>query len=164
MYIFDWQGYEDEKEYWQKQFNIQRLQSQEDLQNLIEPNYFKEFPEVFRKQEFDKLPERCPWDHAIELIPGFKPTDCKIYPLSIIENQALDQFLDENLKIGHIRPSKSPMASPFFFVKKKSGELRSVQDYRKLNSMTIKNKYPLPLIPELIDKLKDSTCFTKLNV
>ena len=56
------------------------------------------------------------------------------------------------------------MASPFFFVKKKSGELRPVQDYRKLNSMTVKNKYPLPLIPELIDKLKDSTCFTKLDV
>ena len=99
--MFDWQGYEDEKEYWQRQFNIRRLQSQEDLQNLIEPNYFKEFPEVFGKQEFDKLPERRPWDHAIELIPGFKPADCKIYPLSIIENQALDQFLDENLKTGH---------------------------------------------------------------
>ena len=88
----------------------------------------------------------------------------KSTPLSIIENQALDQFLDENLKTGRIRPSKSPMASPFFFVKKKSGELRPVQDYRKLNSMTVKNKYPLPLIPELIDKLKDSTCFTKLDV
>ena len=56
------------------------------------------------------------------------------------------------------------MASPFFFVKKKSGELRPVQDYRKLNSMTVKNKYPLPLIPELIDKLKDSQHFTKLDV
>ena len=60
VFMFDWQGYEDEKEYWQKQFNIRRLQSQEDLQNLIEPNYFKEFPEVFGKQEFDKLPEQRP--------------------------------------------------------------------------------------------------------
>ena len=58
--MFNWQGYEDEKEYWQRQFNIRRLQSQEDLQNLIEPNYFKEFPEVFEKQEFDKLPEWRP--------------------------------------------------------------------------------------------------------
>ena len=56
------------------------------------------------------------------------------------------------------------MASPFFFIKKKDGGLRPVQDYRKLNRMTIKNRYPLPLIPELIDKLKQSRVFTKMDV
>ena len=58
----------------------------------------------------------------------------------------------------------SPMASPFFFVKKKDGSLRPVQDYRKLNDMTVKNRYPLPLIQELVDKLKGARYFTKLDV
>src|SRR3954465_12822098 len=56
------------------------------------------------------------------------------------------------------------MASPFFFVKKKDGKLRPVQDYRKLNEMTIKNCYPLPLIQELVDKLKGAKYFTKLDI
>ena len=56
------------------------------------------------------------------------------------------------------------MASPFFFIKKKDGSLRPVQDYRKLNEMTVKNRYPLPLIQELIDKLKQSQHFTKVDV
>ncbi len=68
------------------------------------------------------------------------------------------------METGRIRPSKSPFASPFFFVKKKDGTLRPVQDYRKLNEMTIKNRYPLPLISELIDKLRGAKYFTKLDV
>ena len=56
------------------------------------------------------------------------------------------------------------MASPFFFIKKKDGSLRPVQDYRKLNEMTVKNRYPLPLIQELLDKLKGARYFTKLDI
>ena len=100
----------------------------------------------------------------IELTPGSKPVDCKVYPLNLDEQKALDEFLEENLKSGRIRPSNSPMASPFFFVKKKDGALRPVQDYRKLNEMTIKNRYPLPLIQELIDKLKSSKVFLKMDI
>ena len=80
------------------------------------------------------------------------------------EQMALDEFLEENLCKGYIRPSKSPMASPVFFIKKKDGSLRPVQDYRKLNAATIKDRYPLPLIQELIDKLKNAKFFTKLDV
>ena len=80
------------------------------------------------------------------------------------EQEQLDKFLEENLSSGHIRPLKSPMASPFFFIKKKDGSLRPVQDYQKLNEMTVKNKYPLSLIHELIDKLKKSSIFTKFNM
>ncbi len=76
----------------------------------------------------------------------------------------LDEFLEENIHTGRIWPSISPMASSFFFVKKKDGSLWPVQDYRKLNDMTIKNRYPLPLIQELIDKLKEAKCFTKMDV
>lgn len=128
------------------------------------PDYVKEFPEVFAEAEFNQLPERRPWDHAIELTPGAKLSDCKIYPLNAHEQKALDEFLEENLRTGRIRSSKSPMASPFFFVKKKDGKLRPVQDYRKLNEITVKNKYPLPLIQELVDKLKRSKIFTKLDI
>ena len=104
------------------------------------------------------------WDHCIELDKDFVPTNCKIYSLSPDKQKALDCFIEENLRSGRIRPSKSPMASPFFFIKKKDGSLRPVQDYRKLNEMTIKNRYQLPLIQELLDKLKGTRYFTKLDV
>jgi len=90
--------------------------------------------------------------------------DCKVYPLSVKEQKELDCFLDEHLKTRYIRPSKSPCAVPFFFVKKKDSSLRPVQDYRQLNEVIIKNKYPLPLIQELIDKVKGAQFFTKLDI
>ncbi|SJL17403.1 uncharacterized protein ARMOST_20953 [Armillaria ostoyae] len=129
------------------------------------PESYRDFKDLFAKENFDDLPVRKPWDHAIELVPNAKNTlDCKVYPLNPIEQKELDKFLDENLASGRIKPSKSPMASPFFFVKKKDGTLRPVQDYRKLNEMTIKNRYPLPLISELMDKLGSARYFTKLDV
>ena len=90
--------------------------------------------------------------------------NCKIHALTLEEQKALDDFLEENLRTGRIRPSISPMASLFFFVKKKDGKLRPVQDYRKLNEFTVKNRYPLPLIQELIDKLKGAKIFTKMDI
>ena len=104
------------------------------------------------------------WDHAIDIIPGSSPTACKLYPMSLNEQKELDKFLDENLKSGRIRPSKSPMSSPVFFVKKKDGSLRFVQDYRKLNSITIKNSYPLPLVQDMISRISGSRYFSKLDV
>src|SRR5229473_3737543 len=130
----------------------------------IVPTAYHHFKAVFAKESFDEMPPSRPWDHAIELKPGSKPFAGKIYNLSPDEQKQLEVFLDENLKSGCICPSKSPMASPFFFIKKKSGELRPIQDYRKLNNMTIKNSYPLPLISELIDKLKGAKMFTKLSI
>ncbi|KAF5315388.1 hypothetical protein D9619_007461 [Psilocybe cf. subviscida] len=130
----------------------------------IVPKQYHQFKGVFSKESFDRLPDRKPWDHAIELKPGSEPYRSKIYPLSPNEQKELDAFLEENLKSGRIRPSKSPMASPVFFVKKKDGSLRLVQDYRRLNSMTIKNSYPLPLISDIITKLSKAKYFTKLDV
>ncbi len=129
------------------------------------PEHYHSFHDLFSKENFNELPERKPCDHAIELTPNAKSTlDCKVYPLNRNKQEQLDAFLDENLESGRIHPSKSLFASPFFFVKKKDGTLRPVQDYRKLNEMTIKNHYPLPLISELIDKLRGAKYFTKLNV
>jgi len=81
-----------------------------------------------------------------------------------LEQEELDAFLEENLHTRRIRPSKSPIAAPVFFIKKKDGSLQLVQDYRALNAVTIKNRYPLPLISELVSQLCRAKYFTKLDV
>jgi len=83
----------------------------------------KEFDSVFSKKSFDVLPKSKKWDHAVELIPGEKASNCKVYPLAPTEQKELNQFLKENLETGRIHPSKSPMASPVFFIKKKDSTL-----------------------------------------
>ena len=105
---------------------------------------------MFAKEDFDILPEHCKWDHAIELTPGAEPKSSKVYPLSPLEQAELDAFLEENLRTRRIRPLKSSIAAPMFFIKKKNGSLHLVQDYCALNAVTIKNRYPLPLISELV--------------
>jgi len=119
---------------------------------------------MFAKKDFDILPEYCKWDHAIELIPRAEPKSSKVYPLSLLEQVELDTFLEKNLHTGRIQSLKSPMAAPVFFIKKKDGSLRLVQDYHALNAVTIKNKYPLPLISQLISQLRKAQYFTKLDV
>jgi hypothetical protein len=80
------------------------------------------------------------------------------------EDTALEKFLDEMVAKGYIHLSKSPYASPFFFVKKKDGKLRPVQDYRRLNSHTVWNQYPLPLIAQLIADLSGTNIFSKVDI
>lgn len=88
----------------------------------------------------------------------------KIYPMSVNEQEELDRFLEENLRKGYIQPSKSPISSPVFFIKKKDGKLRFIQDYRRLNEFTIKNRYPLPLVADIINQLRHAKYFTKFDV
>ena len=114
------------------------------------PPYTRGFKSMFAKDDFDILLEHHQWDHTIELLPGSKPKSTKVYPLSLVEQKELDTFLEENLYTRWICPSKLPMAIPVFFIKKKDGSLQLVQDYWPLNSMTVKNIYPLSLISELI--------------
>ena len=128
------------------------------------PAAFHDFEDVFSKESFDALPDRKQWDHAIEIETGAKVSSTKVYPLSPNEQAELDTFIEENLASGRIRPSKSPMAAPVFFIKKKDGSLRLVQDYRALNAKTVKNVYPLPLISDLINHLRGACYFTKLDV
>lgn len=128
------------------------------------PEQYRSFSDIFTQENFNTLPIRRPWDHAIELVHGAKPYAGKVYSMTLDEQKALDEFLDDNLKTGRIQPSKSPWGAPFFFVKKKDGKLHPVQDYRKLNDLTTKNKYPLPLISELISKLKNSQYYTKMDI
>ena len=128
------------------------------------PDFCSSFADVFSEQTYNTLPPHHPFDHAIELKDSFVPKIAKVYSLNPAEKEACKAFIEEHLKTGHILPSKSPQASPFFFVPKKDGTLRPCQDYRYLNSHTVHNGYPLPLIPELIDDMKDSTLFTKFDV
>jgi hypothetical protein len=130
----------------------------------IVPTSLHTYADVFSETAFDSLPEHCKWDHTIELehepSPGFR----KVYPMTLTEQMEMDAFLEEALATGRIRQSKSPLGVPVFFIKKKDGKLRFVQDYRALNAITRKNQYPLPLINDLIHRLKDAHYFTKLDV
>ena len=102
------------------------------------PEVYHEYKDVFNKENFDELSPRQPWDHAVKLLPRDHVIDCKIYNLMNDKQKELESFLEENLKSGQIRPSKSPFASAFFFIKKKDGKLRPIQDYWKLNAITVK--------------------------
>jgi len=128
------------------------------------PTYITEFQSIFTKEDFDILPEHRKWDHTIELIPGAEPKSSKVYPLSLLEQEELNAFLEENLYTRRIQSSKSPIAAPVFFIKKKDGSLQLVQDYRALNAVTVKNRYPLPLISKLVSQLRRAKYFTKLDV
>ena len=94
----------------------------------------------------------------------FTPKIAKVYSLNPQEMETCKAFIKEHLETGCIIPSKSPQASPFFFVPKKDGTLCPCQDYHYLNSHTIQNAYPLPFILELIDDMKDSTIFIKFDI
>ncbi|PIL30802.1 hypothetical protein GSI_06970 [Ganoderma sinense ZZ0214-1] len=130
----------------------------------IVPKQYHKYLRVFSKEASERLPDHGPYDHAIELVPDARMFHSKVYPLSPSEQVELDKFINENLAKGYIQESKLPMSSPFFFVKKKDGSLRPVQDYRRLNDITIKNRYLLPLVSDLMDRLKKAKYFTKLDI
>jgi hypothetical protein len=128
------------------------------------PKEFHKFLNVFSEEKAAQFLEPRSWDNKIETKDTYVPKSFKTYNLTPQEQIELDKFLKENLEKGYIRPSQSPMASPFFFVDKKDGKLRPCQNYQYLNEHTIRNAYPLPLITELLDKLKGARRFTKLDV
>jgi Reverse transcriptase (RNA-dependent DNA polymerase) len=137
---------------------------QDKTDEQLVPAEYHEYLDIFSEEKAHRFPKSRPWDHKIEIKEGIEPKLFKNYNLTPAEQLELDKFLKENLKKGYIRPSQSPMASPFFFVSKKDGKLQPCQDYRYLNDWTVKNSYPLPLISEIMDKLKGAKYFTKLDV
>ena len=128
------------------------------------PKEYHDFLDVFSKESADKLPPHRPYDHKIPLHPNTQPPFGPIYSLSEPELKALKDYIKENLEKGFIRSSSSPAGAPILFVKKKDGSLRLCVDYRGLNNVTIKNRYPLPLINELIDRLHKAKYFTKIDL
>jgi hypothetical protein len=129
------------------------------------PLEYHRYKKVFSEDEAKQFPASRPWDHAIELLPNALDTlDCKVYPLAPAEQDALNEFIKDHLDKGYIHRSNSPYASPFFFIRKKDEKRRPVQDYRQLNEWTVRNRYPLPLIKELIARLANKNWFTKFDV
>jgi hypothetical protein len=129
------------------------------------PKEYWKFTKVFNEEESQQFPPRRMRDHAIDFKPGAPDAiDCKVYPMTRVEDEALDTFIDEQLEKGYIRPSKSQYASSFFFIKKKDRKLRPVQDYRKINAWMVHNQYPLPLIGDLIHNLGGTTIFMKFDI
>uniref|UniRef100_A0A803JBS6 Reverse transcriptase domain-containing protein n=1 Tax=Xenopus tropicalis TaxID=8364 RepID=A0A803JBS6_XENTR len=128
------------------------------------PSVFRDFSDVFCKKSAEFLPPHRQYDCPIDLLPGTMPPRGRTYPLSPAETAAMKEYISENLQRGFIRPSTSPAGAGFFFVEKKDGGLRPCIDYRGLNKITVKNRYPLPLISELFDQLKGAKIFSKLDL
>ena len=135
----------------------------EEAQKLVPREYWK-YLDVFSKPKSERMPLRKPWDHGIDLKEGFPLKKGWLIPLLVDEQKEVEAFLDDQLSKGYIRPSNSQQTSPVFFVPKKDGKKRMVQDYRYLNEWTIKNNYPLPLILQLVDKLKGCKLFMKMDL
>ena len=122
------------------------------------PKLYHDFSDVFSKAKADTLAPHQEYDLKIEIDETAKAPLGPIYPLSKSKLGSLRKFIDEHLNIGFIWPSNSPFGAPVLFVKKKDGSLRLCIDFQKLNAITRKNKYPLPLIADLLDapsKYKD---------
>ena len=128
------------------------------------PESLQDYSDVFSDSNAKKLAPHRDIDLAIELQPGKEPPYGPIYPLSQTELAALREFLEENLAKGFIQESKSPAGAPILFAPKKDGSLRLCVDYRGLNSITIKNRYPLPLITEIMDRVTGAKYFSKINL
>ena len=122
-----------------------------------------EFLDVF-PEELPGLPPDREIEFAIDLAPGVEPVSKAPYRMAPVEMKELAKQLQELLDKGVIRPSTSPWGAPVLFVKKKDGSMRLCIDYRELNKLTIKNKYPLPRIDDLFDQLKDAVYFSKIDL
>ena len=134
------------------------------FEEIVPEEYWK-YAKVFSESESERLPKHKPYDHGIDLkLKTPKTIQSNVYPMPVNEQDELDHFLNDNLCKEYIHPSKSPIAFSVFFVKKKDGQLCLVQDYWKLNDFTIKNRYPLPLASDIINRLHQAHIFTKFDV
>ncbi|KAK3517673.1 hypothetical protein QTP70_015559, partial [Hemibagrus guttatus] len=125
------------------------------------PKPYADFREVFSEERAARLPTYQAWDCAIDLLPNTSLPKGRIYPLSLLESKAMEDYIEGALAASHIRPSTSPAATGFFFVSKKDGCLRPRIDYRGLYAITIRYPYPLPLVPAALEQLRGARVFTK---
>ncbi|KAL0546391.1 hypothetical protein IC582_016299 [Cucumis melo] len=123
----------------------------------------RDYPDVF-PEELPGLPPHREVEFAIELEPGTVPISRAPYRMAPAELKELKVQLQELLDKGFIRPSVSPWGAPVLFVKKKDGSMRLCIDYRELNKVTVKNRYPLPRIDDLFDQLQGATVFSKIDL
>ncbi|GJP75478.1 hypothetical protein CLOP_g5919 [Closterium sp. NIES-67] len=123
-----------------------------------------DFTDIFPSDLPSGLPPKRATDHSITLLPSSKPTVRATYRMSAAELQEVQKQLEELLAKGFIRVSSSPYAAPILFVKKKDGSMRMCIDYRALNKITIKNRYPRPRVEELFNQLGEATIFSELDL
>ena len=128
----------------------------------IPPEYL-DLAEAFSVAKAEELAAHRPQDHSIDL-EGGEPPWGPLYNLSCVELASLRDYIKANLENGFIRPSNSSAGAPILFVKKKDGSLRLCVDYRALNKLTRKDRYPLPLISEALDRLSGAAIYTKLDI
>jgi hypothetical protein len=123
----------------------------------------KDFPDVFPK-ELPGMPPDREVEFVIDLLPGTAPISKRSYMMSVEELKELKKQLMELQEAGYIRSSSSTWGAPVLFVQKKDGSQRMCVDYRSLNDVTVKNKYPLPLIEDLFDRMRDARIFSKIDL
>ena len=128
-------------------------------------NFLNEFQDVFTNDIPRELPpKRGEDDHSIELIPGSSPPNKPPYRVSQAQREEIMRQVDELREKGMIRSSSSPFCSPVLLVQKKDGTYRMCVDYRALNRITIKNRFPVPRIEDLFDKLQGFTYFSRIDL
>jgi hypothetical protein len=128
------------------------------------PPEYHDFADIFSKTSALQLPPSCLFDHAIDLENNVTPGHSPIYSLSEPECATVKEFINDHLATGTIRPSQSPIRAPVLFAKKKDGALRMVMDYRRLNTVTRKDRYPIPHINDLLERLGKASIFTKIDL
>jgi hypothetical protein len=169
-----WEGY---KERWQ-QIKICKMhfaqewaikgreqRQQESVEEKGIPREYQKYHKVFSDQQATHFLPSRPEDHVIKLISGAPETiSCKVYPLTLAEQEAMKKFLEENECLGYIEKTDSPWSSPWFFIKKKDGTLRLVQDYREVNKWTVRDVYPIPRIEQILESLNGKELFTVFDI
>ena len=148
----------------EKEDNSVMYESQDlELEKII-PSHYHDLLDVFSKSDSNLLPPHRPYDHKIELENLQHLSAGPLYPMSSEKLKAVHKYILENIDKGFIEPSKAPFSSPVLFVKKADGSLRFSIDFRKLNAITKKDRYPLPLIDETLARLNKAKIFTKLDI
>ena len=144
------------------QANSAKLAETPDLSNI--PSEYHEFADIFSKTKAETLSPHCPYDLKINLEKGAQPSVGPIYSLSASEQEALKEFIEENLNMGFIQPTSSLHSAPVLFVKKKDGSLRFCVDFRRLNHISKKDCYLLLLISNLLDSSHKAWVYSKIDL
>jgi len=144
------------------QANSAKLAETSDLSNV--PSEYHEFADVFSKTKAGTLPPHCPYDLKINLEEGAQPPIGPIYSLSASKQEALKEFIEENLNMGFIQLTSSPYGVPVLFVKKKDGSLCLCTDFHGLNYISKKDHYPLLLISNLLDSSCKAQVYSKIDL
>jgi len=150
----------DNKEDWKREKEV--AADHRKIKEIV-PQKFLKWKKIFGKVESERMLTRKVWDHTIDLKEIFKPKKERIYLLFKNKKEEVQNFIEDQLRKGYIRLSKSPQILLVFFVSKKDREKSMVIDYHNLNDQTVKNNYPLLLITDLIDNMGSKQVFTKMN-